>query len=128
MQTTPLIIAEREDSTMASSWTMYLCLNRMVDGRYRLYTAQYEPLAECEIYYNEDSGDYELPEEIDGTPVVGMEDEWVVGGRLEPFDDNLAVIFHSLDEAAVAIWLKDYGWTELITMSAVQAKLDSLHQ
>jgi hypothetical protein len=116
------ILAEREGSSMASAWTEYLCLRIVQGGPHQLFQAQYEPLGECEGYFNEETQEYELPDEINGQPVVGMEDEWVVGGSLEPFQEELAMEFTSVDEPKVASWLKAYGWSDLISLETIKRK------
>ncbi len=119
------IVASREESTMASTWTEYLCLSPTEGGHFRLFAGQYEPLAEREAFYNEDADDYDLPQEIDGKAVAGIEDDWVVGGVLEPFDDELVVEFSSVEDEKVSQWLADYGWSKLVKLEEIKNKLDA---
>jgi hypothetical protein len=83
-----------EESSMVSTWTVYLCLETLEDGQIELSERQYEGLAMCHDYAVEkDQGDvdYVLPDEIDGKRVVGIDDEIVIGGDLALWDDGLAV-------------------------------------
>jgi len=104
---------------MASAWTEYLCLRTMQGGQSQLFQAQYEPLGSCENYFNEETQEYDLPHEINGQPVVGIEDEWVVGGSLEPFQEELAIEFTSFAEPKVASWLITYGWSDLVSLDTI---------
>jgi hypothetical protein len=114
------IIASREQSSMVSSWTEYLCLQRDVAGAFKLFTGQYEALAEREQFFNEETGDYDIPDEIDGQVVAGADDDYVVGGELAYFDDEQAVSFTSPDDQAVAEWLKTSGWSERVDAALIR--------
>ena len=120
------IIASREQSSIVSTWTEYLCLEPISTVRYRLFTGRYELLAELSAFYNEETEEYELPEEIDGKSVQGFDDEYVVGGELQYFDDEHAVEFSSPDELDVAEWLGDSRWSVLATVQEVRIKLHAL--
>ncbi len=102
----------------------YLCLAPAATGR--LFTGRYEALLESSAFYNEETEDYELPEEIDGKLVKGIEDEYVVGGELECFDDSEAVEIGLLDEPQVAGWLDGSGWGTLTTLKVVSLSLKKL--
>lgn len=84
---TPIVIAQRERSSLASTWNEYLCLSEGETESYKLFTGQYESLAELNDCYDEELEDYVLPEQIDGKAVMGIEDDYVVGGELQQQDD-----------------------------------------
>ena len=65
-----LILSEREESTMASTWDEYLVLRLNDNGSYVLYTGRYEVLEEAGIYWNDESEEYDLPEKIAGKEVL----------------------------------------------------------
>ena len=117
------IIASREQSSMVSTWTEYLCLQRDDDEGYKLFTGQYEALAEREQFFNEETGDYDIPDEIDGQVVVGVDDDYVVGGELGYFDDQQAVSFKSPGDGAVAEWLESSGWSDKVDPESIRAAL-----
>jgi hypothetical protein len=107
-----LIVASRQQSSMVSTWTEYLCLQRGGEGGYKLFTGQYEVLAERTRFFNEDTGEYDVPDEVKGQAVVGTEDDYVVGGELIYFDDLQAVSFSRCDEKTVADWIELSGWSD----------------
>ena len=72
-------IDSREESTMASTWSEYLCLERKTWSTFELSIRGYELLAERSEYEDED-GEINLPEKIDGNVVIGTEDEYIIGG------------------------------------------------
>lgn len=117
------IIASREQSSMVSGWTEYLCLQRDEGEAFKLFTGQYEALAERNKYFNEATGEYEVPEVIDGKPVVGLEDDYVVGGELVYFDDQQAVSFQSPDDRAVVEWLQSSGWSQKVDTVTIRGAL-----
>lgn len=109
-----MILASRVQSSMVSSWTEYLCLQRGDTEGYKLFTGQYEALAEKTQFFGEETGEYDIPEAIDGKTVIGLEDDYVVGGELGYFDDQQTVLFKSPDEQALVEWLDSSGWSEKV--------------
>jgi hypothetical protein len=118
-----MILASREQSSMASSWTEYLCLERDEAGGYKLFTGQYEALAEREQFFNEETGEYDIPDAIDGQVVIGVDDDYVVGGELGCFDDEQVVTFKRLDEEEVARWLEARGWSKSVDRATIAASI-----
>ena len=98
---------------MTSSWSEYLCL---FDGpkNKRLFTGRYEALALAAEYFDEKSGEYHLPESIDGKIVHDVEDDYVVGGDLCYFDDDDVVEFTDVHDVRVRQWLHESQWEEWI--------------
>ena len=108
------VIMKGEFATLVSSWTEYLCLAKRGDG-YVLMRCGYEILAPVSDYaVVDESGDvldYELPEEIDGQAVVGVEDgEFVIGGELVPQDDDAKCDLDPEDLNGVRDWLALHEW------------------
>src|SRR6516162_2757886 len=87
----PKILDSRENSTMVSAWMEYLRLSISGDGKALLEVCTYEALAEVP----DRDGDEEpvLPDEIGGKTVVGIEEEWFVGGDLCCIDDEKQLAF-----------------------------------
>jgi hypothetical protein len=104
------IIDSREDGSMVSSWNEYLCLCKGDTKRYRLFVGRYEPLVEASEFFNEETEDYDLPTHIDGVVVVGIEDDYVVGGELQWFSDEHTIQFDKPSESAVRAWLNRHEW------------------
>ena len=115
----PRVLAYREQSSIVSTWTEYLCLQRDEVGAFKLFTGQYEALAERTQFFNEETGEYDIPDEINGQAVVGVDDDYVVGGELGCFDDEQAVSFRSPDDHAVAEWLDSSGWSEKVDAALI---------
>lgn len=81
----PKVISVREGWGMTSTWKEYLRLSQDDDGRAMLEVCRYEALAETP---DDEDWDGPLPEEIDGKKVVGVEDDYIVGGELARWDDR----------------------------------------
>ena len=104
------IVAEREQSSMVSTWTEYLVLKRRAKTKdWRLFVSKYEALAEAATYYDEDTDGYRIPKTIDGKKDLGQDDEWLVGGSLQCWGDPDCT-FSQVDANLVA-WLREFGWT-----------------
>ena len=73
------VIASVEQSTMASTWTEYLCLHRTSEGKWYLDIRGFEVIGEASDYEDEEG---KLPEQIDGQEVVGIEDGYVTVNNL----------------------------------------------
>jgi hypothetical protein len=76
------------------------------DGTALLY-CRYEVLASAE-YFADERGEVNLPDEIAGKTVVGVEEDWIVGGELTGCGAGWT---YSLTEISGAIdWVRVNGW------------------
>ena len=115
-----IILDERSQSQPASTWTEYLCLVRVGDGRFRLdlrtrpiICEYHEWLSEQQDTDAEDFNyDIELPNTIDGKTVYGVEDEFILADELpEPLnDDEMSEVFdlESMEKAEKV--LEQWKW------------------
>ena len=107
------VLLKGEFSSVASSWTEHLCLQRSGD-HVILSSCGYEVLAEVQPFGVENAdGDveYELPDTVDGKTVVGIEDgEYVIGGDLVPHDDDAEITLEPGDIEAAREWLESREW------------------
>ena len=116
----PLILAEREGSGMTSVWNEYLCLKKGDAKTYCLFTGRYSALGAASQFYDDDIGDYDIPDEIDGVAVHGIEDVWVGGGELECTEWSESVEFGALDDSTLAGWLQESGWAKQFDVATLQ--------
>jgi hypothetical protein len=120
----PKIIAERERSSMAASWREYLRLALNDDGTATLAVCRYEVLASVDEFANE-GGEVNLPDKIAGKTVVGVEDDWIVGGELTCYGSGWT---YGQSEFSGAIgWVRINGWvpTNAIVTEILQAAFTS---
>ena len=115
------VLASREEPSMVSMWTVYLCVSEGKIRRYTLFEGGYEVLAERSEYFNEETEDYDLPTEIDGKGVVGIDDDFVVGGELSWVNDYQKVDFDTLDDPKVREWMLENRWNPEEWWGAIQA-------
>jgi hypothetical protein len=108
----PIILDEREASSMTSAWTEYLCLRIFSTGEFELFTGSYEGLDEAGNYWNEDTEEYDLPDEINGKKVLFIQDEYVIGGEIEYFNDDECVKASSVNDPRVVKWLSIQDWDD----------------
>jgi hypothetical protein len=120
------VVAEREATGAHDVWPEYLCLTKSEDVGYVLFSGRHEAIAEASQFYNEETEDYNIPDEIDGIRVAGIEYEYVVGGELQYCDDSEAVKFTTIDDEAVIGWLHDSDWDRTISVALVQAEFAAL--
>jgi hypothetical protein len=123
----PIVIAEREASSMASTWNEYLCLTKGESNTFKLYTAQYDFLAELYDFYDEELHEYVLPEQIDGQVVMGIEDDYVVGGDLVPQDESIPVEFASVFDSELRDWLTQTGWLKFDVLAKIEVATKSVN-
>ena len=103
----PKIIAERVQSSVRGCGQEYLRLAPNDDGTASLAVCRYEALASIEKF-TDGKGDVNLPDEIAGKTVVGVEDEWIVGGELTCYGTGWT---YRLTEISSAIdWVLVNGW------------------
>ncbi|UCF37439.1 MAG: hypothetical protein JSU96_00785, partial [Acidobacteriota bacterium] len=102
-------LESRENSSMASTWTEYLCLSRLADETFELSVRTYDVLGAAADYVNEETGDWDLSETIEGAFVMGVEDEWVIGGEL--VDNNgKSIEFQQFDRKVILDFLESVDW------------------
>ena len=117
----PKIIAERARSSIAACEREYLPLVRNEDGTATLAVCRYEALASTEEFVNE-KGEMNLPDSIAGKTVVGIEDEWIVGGELACHGSRWTY-------RSAIDWVRLNGWvpTNYIVAEILQAAFVSAH-
>ena len=84
-------------------------------------------MGEVHGYYNEDTEDYDLPEEIDGVRVGGYEDEWVISEELVDSPQYEPVRFCSMNDPKLMAWLDESGWNNPKVWKEIGEILESSH-
>jgi hypothetical protein len=97
------VLTMQEGSGMTSVWNEYFCLTPNGNGTATLEVCQYEALAEIP---QDEGWDEVLPGEIEGKKVVGVEDDFIVGGELECYDDGRVFTFSSAEIQRAIDWIK----------------------
>jgi hypothetical protein len=122
----PKIIAERARSSMAACEREYLRLTPNEDGTATLAVCRYEALASAKEFVNK-KGEENLPDSIAGKTVVGIEDEWIVGGELACH--GLRWTYRATEISSAIDWVRLNGWvpTNYIVAEILQAALVSAH-
>ena len=110
----PMLLAEREKSSMASCWNESLLLKQNDAGHYYLAECGHEVLGsiyelpEDEIY--DDDGNLITPTHYNGQPVLDLEDgEWLVGAELLERESSKPFDLDSLERAEA--FLEESGWS-----------------
>jgi len=118
------VIAERERSGMASVWDEYLCVRLVSETEHELSVRAYEILGESEAYYDEETEDYDLPDEINGKTVVGFVDEWIVGGALIETEAFKSLVFSDLNHPEVTQWFEEVNWSASAVMLELRSAVE----
>jgi hypothetical protein len=116
MDDAPIILMTREQSTMVSSWTELLGIERVGRGKWLLAVYGYEYLGS--IYdlipedqrYDEDGG-FKVPDEYQGRRIRGLADgEYLETDKLIRSDDEEAVTFDKSSVALARQYVALYQW------------------
>ena len=118
-----IIITSREGSTPASAWSEDLCIKRIDDTQFELFVGGYGFLAETSDFYDEETEEEIIPDEIDGCPVLGIEDGYVIGGEILKNEGDGEVQFTNLDTDEVRDWLKSIKWDDVDTITKIKSAL-----
>ena len=118
-----VIISSREGSTPASAWSEDLCIKKIDDTRFELFVGGYGFLAETSDFYDEETEEEIIPDEIDGYPVLGIKDGYVIGGKILKNEDDGEVQFTQFDTDDVRDWLKSIKWDDVDTVSSIKSAL-----
>ena len=116
-----IVLAERKESTPASTWTNYLCLLPLENGSYRLDIRSHPPICEYGEWMaglqedGADLEDVELPESIDGVDIYGVEDGFILADELpEPLnDEEMSGEFTTQSLGVAKEALKKWNWHEV---------------
>jgi len=104
------IIDSREGSSLASTWSENLCLKRVSQTNFELFVGGYEVVGETSEFFDEKTGVEEIPDEIDGYPVQGVEDGYVIGGEIVKNEEYGELQFSDFKAADVRGWLASVNW------------------
>ena len=104
------IIDSREGSSLASTWSENLCLKRVSQTNFELFVGGYEVVGETSEFFDEKTGKEEIPDEIDGYPVQGVEDGYVIGGEIAKNEEYGELQFSDFKAADVRDWLASVEW------------------
>jgi len=105
-------------------WDEYLCLRKVSETEHELSVRAYEILAEVWAYYDEESEDYDLPDEINGKAIVGFVDEWIVGGSLIETEAFKSLAFSDLNHPKVTQWLEEAKWSTSKVTSELRSAVE----
>jgi hypothetical protein len=84
-----------------------------------VYTGRREVLAEASEYYNDETDEYDIPEEIGGQAVWGVKDDCVVAEAVGNCDDNTLTSTAFVKEE-IALWLINTSWIEYVSPSDIE--------
>ncbi len=91
----------------------YLCLQSIGDNKFELSMRGYEPLDNTSEFYDEETGEEDIPDEIDGKEVVhGESSEYVLGGSLIVFGEADKIEFKDLQMPILVTFLDSLVWKE----------------
>jgi hypothetical protein len=114
------VIATRERSTMVSTWVEGLCLKKIAQTKFELFVGGFVAVAEASDYLDDETGEEDIPDEIDGYPVRDVCDGVVVGGEIEkdPYDEG--VNFTDFETTEVKEWLASINWDDPETVQTIK--------
>ena len=105
------ILDEREKYSMNSSWSEYLCIERVGGGEYEISVRGATVLEEARTFFNEETEEIDLPDFIGGHCVLGVNDGVVIGEPLEVIDGYSSPLrFHNFADGALDEWLESENW------------------
>lgn len=108
---TTTILAEAEFSGAIDSWPEYLQITRLPSGGIKLASVGNEVVGEPGDLGTEDeeTGEWTLPDEIDGQRVF-VQGDLVVSETLVPANGDAVAEFAPGEVEEALQWLRDYGW------------------
>jgi antitoxin component YwqK of YwqJK toxin-antitoxin module len=106
----------RKQSSIVSTWDEYLCVERVSQNtwnakkEFELSIRSYEVLGEI-FEFQDEEGNLNLPDEIEGAVVVGSSEEYIIGGNLIPRSDEYGEVrFTDFQHKEVSDWLDLLNW------------------
>ena len=110
-------IDRRENSGHVDSWMEYLCLEKTGGGDFVL-SIKSHVIIDSEYngeiisqFYDEDTDEYDLPDEINGIQVLGWNAEFLLGVELENnFQYTRLELAQNDFEQSIRQWIKEINW------------------
>ena len=110
-------IDRRENSGHVDSWMEYLCLEKTSDGNFVL-SIKSHVIIDSEYngeiisqFYDEDTDEYNLPNEINGIKVLGWNAEFLLGVDLENnFQYTRLELTQNDFEQSIRQWMNVFNW------------------
>jgi hypothetical protein len=107
------IIAQKEAFGAIDSWNEYLIVQESITYC-RLAICRYEALAEVHLFEGDDAeSEIQLPIEIDGKEVFGIEGDYIVGGELQCWDERYIEIPWGSVSSAMS-WISHMGFDKYV--------------
>jgi len=123
------ILDIRDEPSRVSKCEEYLCVERVSNKEFEISIRSYELLGDAFEFQDEDDDD-ELyhPDEIDGVSVVGIWNEYIIGGNLIPRSDEYSEVrFRDFEHKDVYDWLGSVNWDSKKTRKELK-KLSKLEK
>ena len=110
-------IDRRENSGHVDSWMEYLCLEKNGGGDFVL-SIKSHVIIDSEYngeiitqFYDEDTDEYDIPDEINGIRVLGWNAEFLLGVELENnFQYTRLELAQNDFEQSIKQWMKEINW------------------
>ena len=99
-------IYTEQATSMSGCWTDRIYLARLDDERYELSNCGPEGLQIASDFMDED-GNYDLPDQINGVDVVGVEGDYVMSDHYIADDRFGTVQFSSLKDPVIQEWFEN---------------------
>jgi hypothetical protein len=120
------VLKAREQSTMASAWDELLCVGFGTSKPYRLYLGNYAILGERAEYYDEETDDYLVPDEIRGRAVRGVKDDYIVGCDVEDVSQKPDDEFDFQHPSECEKWLVENHWLDDNLLAKIEGAIHAL--
>ena len=125
-------IDRRENSGHVDSWMEYLCLEKSGGGNFVL-SIKSHVIIDSEYngeiisqFYDEDTDEYDLPDEVNGIRVLGWNAEFLLGVDLENnFQYTTLEITKSDFEHSMVRWMESINWDVTAQQLALIQKIMS---
>ena len=102
---------DRELDPASEIGSDYLCLRAIDGNKFELSMRGYEHLGNTSDFYDEDTDEEIIPDQIDGKEVVHREsNEYVLGGELVIFSDSDKMEFEEVQMPGLTKFLDSLSW------------------
>ncbi len=118
-----VVLRDRESSSMASTGDELLCFGFGTVKPYKLYLGTFEILGERSQFYDHETDEYVLPDDINGKAVRGSKDDVVIGYEVENASYRPEQEFEFDHPSECERWLTEARWMDDRLLSELRAAL-----
>jgi len=117
---TCMVLGSRSLVFQEKCWEEHLTISNGQQKTFLIATAGYSALADANEFFNIETETFDLPKTIGNLNVVGIKDNYIIGGDIWINADAQGYEFDTIDKAQLERWLEENKWTSIVDIDTIE--------